>query len=88
MTILTWSLRLIILVFLVVFASLNAGPVTLRFLFDRAWELPLVVVLLLSFALGALLGALSLVGVLFRQRRELSRLRRGAPLDRSDVAAS
>jgi uncharacterized integral membrane protein len=75
MTILTWVIRLIIFVFLVVFAVQNTAPVTLNLLLGRTWEEPLVIVLLAFFAAGTILGALSLVGVLYRQRREISRLR-------------
>jgi putative membrane protein len=76
MTALTWAVRLVIFSFLLVFALRNTEPVTLRFILDHAWQAPLVIVLLAFFAGGAVLGALSLVGVLFRQRREIARLRR------------
>ena len=78
MTALTWAIRLIIFAFLVVFSVQNTETATLRLLPGHDWQAPLVIVLLLFFVGGALLGALSLVGVLFRQRREISRLRRGA----------
>ncbi|MCL2635215.1 MAG: LapA family protein [Betaproteobacteria bacterium] len=75
MTILTWVIRLVIFFFLVVFAVQNTAPVTLNLFLDQAWQAPLVIVLLTFFAAGAVLGALSLLGVLYRQRREISRLR-------------
>ena len=78
MTALTWAIRLIIFAILLVFAIRNTEPTTLRFVLDYAWEAPLVIVLLASFATGAILGMLSLVGVVFRQRREISRLKREA----------
>ncbi len=78
MTALTWAVRLVIFSFLLVFALRNTEPVTLRFILDQAWQAPLVIVLLAFFAGGAVLGALSLAGVLFRQRREIARLRREA----------
>lgn len=76
MTALTWALRLIIFSLLLLFALRNTDPVHLQFLPGYAWDAPLVIVLLAFFAGGALLGALSLVGVLFRQRREIARLKR------------
>lgn len=76
MTALTWAIRLIIFALLVVFASQNTEPVTLRFLLGHAWQAPLVIVLLAFFAGGALLGILSVLGVIYRQRREISRLKR------------
>jgi len=78
MTFLTWVLRFIIFFFLLVFALRNTQPVNLRFILDHVWEAPLVIVLLVFFAGGAILGVLSVVGVIFRQRREISRLKREA----------
>jgi uncharacterized integral membrane protein len=78
MTALTWAVRLIIFSFLLVFALRNTQLTTLRFILDYAWEAPLVIVLLAFFAGGAILGVLSLVGVIFRQRREIARLKREA----------
>lgn len=85
MTALTWFLRFIIFAFLVVFAVQNTAPVTLNLVLDYQWQTPLVILLLVFFAGGAILGVLSLVGVVFRQRRELSRLRRAA--DKAEPAA-
>ena len=76
MTALTWAIRLIIFSVLVVFALQNTDPVNLRILLGPVWQAPLVIVLLVFFAGGALLGALSLVGVIYRQRREIARLKR------------
>jgi uncharacterized integral membrane protein len=75
MTALTWAIRLVIFSFLVVFAVQNTSPVTLNFVLDHVWQAPLVIVLLAFFAAGAVLGVLSVVGVIYRQRRELARLR-------------
>ena len=76
MTALTWAIRLIIFSVLVVFAVQNTAPINLHFLPGEFWQAPLVIVLLVFFAGGAVLGALSLVGVIYRQRREISRLKR------------
>jgi len=56
MRILTWALRLAIFLFLLAFAARNTDPVTLRFYFDLAWQMPLVALLLAFFVAGALLG--------------------------------
>jgi len=76
MTALTWAIRLIIFSFLVVFAVQNTEPVNLHFLLDQVWQAPLVIVLLAFFSCGAVLGVLSVVGVIYRQRREIARLKR------------
>lgn len=78
MKLLTWSLRLAIFIFLFVFAVQNTDVVTLKFFLGSAWQAPLVLVLLVFFAGGAILGILSLVGVIYRQRREIARLKREA----------
>ena len=78
MTALTWAIRAIIFVFLVVFATQNTDPVSLRLLPGAIWQAPLVIALLVFFVGGVIIGALSLLGVIFRQRREISRLKREA----------
>jgi putative membrane protein len=78
MRIVTWTLRLIIFLFLLAFAAKNVEPVTLNFYFDRSWQAPLVVVLFGFFAAGALFGLMAMVSVLLGQRREIQRLRREA----------
>ncbi|WP_223879643.1 lipopolysaccharide assembly LapA domain-containing protein [Dechloromonas sp. CZR5] len=78
MTALTWAIRLIIFIFLVVFAAQNTDPVSLRLLPGQIWQAPLVLALLAFFVGGIVIGALSLLGVLFRQRREISRLKKAA----------
>jgi uncharacterized integral membrane protein len=76
MTALTWAIRAIIFIFLVVFAIQNIDPVNLRLFPGAIWQAPLVIALLAFFVGGVVMGALSLLGVIFRQRREISRLKR------------
>ena len=78
MTALTWAIRLIIFAFLVVFAAQNTDLVSLHLLPGFVWQAPQVIALLVFFVGGVMLGALSLLGVIFRQRREISRLKRAA----------
>jgi lipopolysaccharide assembly protein A len=74
--VLTWAVRLAVFILLVAFAAKNVEPVTLRFYFDLAVQAPLVLVLFAFFLLGALFGITALLGTLFRQRREISALKR------------
>ncbi|WP_162888696.1 lipopolysaccharide assembly LapA domain-containing protein [Dechloromonas sp. HYN0024] len=78
MTALTWAVRAIIFVFLVVFATQNTDPVSLRLLPGTIWQAPLIIALLAFLVGGVILGALSLLGTIFRQRREITRLKREA----------
>ncbi len=77
---LTWLLRAFLFLVLLIFAFRNTNDVPLRFFFDTAWDVPLVLLLLAFFALGAALGVLSCVGRLLRQRREILALKREAAL--------
>ena len=76
MRVLTWTIRLVLLLFLAALAAKNVEPVTLRFYFDTALQAPLVVALFASFLLGAVLGMLALLGTLLRQRKEIGALKR------------
>lgn len=76
MKIIYWALRLAIFLLLFLFAAHNTEPVLLRFFLGQAWQAPLVVVLLIFFAAGAVLGLSSLLGLIFRQRREILRLQK------------
>ena len=67
------------------FALQNTAPATWTLMLDHTWQAPLVVLLLAFFAGGAVLGALSLVGTIFRQRREISQLKRA--LGKAEQAA-
>ncbi len=68
-------LKIILFLFLLSFAVKNSDVVTLRYYLGYQWQTPLVLVLLIFFALGAATGVLACLGYLFRQRRELQRLR-------------
>jgi uncharacterized integral membrane protein len=75
MKILAWAVRLVIFLFLFAFAVQNTESVSLRFLLGQVWQAPLVIVLLVFFAGGALVGALSQLALIFGQRREIARLK-------------
>lgn len=74
MNILLWLLRAALFVLLLGFAVKNSSVVTLHFFFDAAWPLPLVAVMLLFFAAGAVAGLSAALGTFLRQRREILRL--------------
>jgi len=83
---LAWTLRIILFLALFLFALKNTDSVSLRLYFDQVWQAPLILVLLLFFAAGAAMGVLATLATVFRQRREIARLRRELrtrPLDDS-----
>jgi len=76
MRFLNWSLRVALFIVLLGLAVKNDQPVTLRYFFGFAWESTLVVILLVFFAAGAVVGILAMFSSLLRQRREIYRLKR------------
>ena len=68
-------LKIVLFLFLLSFAVKNSDVVVLRYYLGYQWQTPLVLVLLIFFALGAATGVMACLGYLFRQRRELQRLR-------------
>jgi|SRR5215831_2321529 len=73
---LSWTVRILLFLALLVFAVRNTELVTLRFYLDQQWQVPLVLALLVFFAIGAVLGVLACMGRVLRQRRELVALKR------------
>ncbi len=73
-----WLLRVALFVVLLGFAVKNSSMVTLHFFLDAAWQLPLVSVMLIFFAAGAIVGLSAALGTFLRQRREIARLRQEA----------
>lgn len=79
---LMWLVRLVLFFLLFGFAVKNDQLASLRFFFGSEWQLPIVFIILIAFAAGALLGVTATFGSLLRQRREISRLRK--QIDRAD----
>jgi uncharacterized integral membrane protein len=75
MRVVGWIVKIVIFVLLVGFAVKNTDPITVRFYLGYEWHSPLVFVLLVFFAGGAALGALSSLPFAFRHRREIRDLR-------------
>ena len=76
MNVLVWAVRLAVVLVLVWFAVRNSQVVTLNGLPGQAWQTPLVFALLVAFVVGVAFGALAWLPTVFRQRRELGKLRR------------
>ncbi len=77
MRFLAWVLRVALFFAALGFAITNTEPVSLRFFgVDIVWRAPLVVFLLVFFVAGSALGLLGVLPSMFRQRREIGRLKR------------
>lgn len=80
MKILIWLLRIALFVVLLAFAVKNDGVVVLRVFFGGEYHVPLVLLMLITFAAGVLLGATATLTRLFATRRELRQLQaQGSP---------
>ena len=77
------AVKVLVFVLLFSFALKNSESVTVRYYLGAEWQAPLIFVLLVAFCAGAALGVLACLGQLFRQRREISRLRRTTRADES-----
>jgi putative membrane protein len=74
MRILTWLLRGFLFFALFAFAINNQQPATVNWFFSYAWTAPMVVIVLLSFACGAVLGVLAMTPSWWHHRRRARRL--------------
>jgi uncharacterized integral membrane protein len=72
---LSWLAKIVLLLVMFAFALKNMELVTVRYFLGQEWRAPLIVVLLLFFIAGAVLGVLGSLTVAYRQWRELSALR-------------
>ncbi len=69
-------LKIVLFVLLLGFAVKNSEVVVLHYFFGYEWQSPLALVILVSFALGLLVGLLACSWRLLRNHRELRQLRR------------
>jgi putative membrane protein len=72
LTYLGWLAKLAIFLLVLGIALKNTQPVSFVSYLGYTWQSPLIVMLLLAFLLGALIGLLALLPYLFRLRRQVS----------------
>ena len=71
-----WLLRILLFFILLGLALKNDQPVDLYYFLGYKWQTSLVVIMLLFFAAGTVVGMLAVLGNVLRQRREISALKR------------
>src|SRR5258706_6233257 len=76
MTVITWIIRLLVLVLLLAFCIKNVETVTLKTFLGYQWQVPLVLIFLVFFISGVVVGLLGPLGTVFRLKREISQLKR------------
>ncbi|SEO79825.1 lipopolysaccharide assembly LapA domain-containing protein [Nitrosovibrio sp. Nv6] len=77
---LIWFLRIVLFLLLLGFTVRNVETVTLHYYFGYQWDAPLVLIILLFFAVGVVVGVASCLGKIFRQRREIAAYRKRYPV--------
>ncbi len=71
-----WALRLVIFLVVLLFALKNTQPVSVKFFSDTAvTDIPLIVVLLVTFFLGAVFAYLLMALVRIRKTRQVGQLK-------------
>ncbi|MFA5240942.1 MAG: LapA family protein [Sulfuricella sp.] len=60
------------------FAFKNSNSITMHYFLGYQWQAPLALILVTAFSLGAASGIAATLGLVFRQRREIQKLRREA----------
>jgi len=85
MTILRWIVGVIIFLFLLLVSLQNAEQVKLRFYTWVSWEVPLIFLLLIVFAVGVTAGLLVGAFRSARLKRQIARLRREHALSTADA---
>lgn len=73
---LAWFFRILVFLLLLGFAVKNTDTASVRYFYGYEWQAPLVLVLLVFFGAGIAVGVAACLGAIFRQRREISRLKR------------
>ncbi len=73
---LSWALRILLFLLLLGFVLKNTAPVTVYFYLGSQWQASLALVLLVCFGFGAAAGVLAILTHVYRQRREILRLRK------------
>ena len=71
-----WTLKLALFLVVLSFAVKNTDIVAVRYYLGYQWQAPLVLVLLAFFCLGVLIGIVSSLSHMLRQRRTIVALRR------------
>jgi len=73
-----WLLKAAIFFTLFAFALNNQGDATVHFFFGKSWNAPLVLIVLIAFASGLVIGVLGMVPRCWRHRRAAFKARQVA----------
>lgn len=82
--ILSYISAISILILGTIFSIYNADDVVINLVIFKQ-ELPLAFLLILTLILGAILGVLTTISMMYRTRRELSKLKKQAELNKKEI---
>ena len=85
MRLIVWVLRALLFFTLFAFALNNSQEVGVHWFFGREWHAPMVIVVLVVFALGCAFGVLAMVPAWWSQRRKALRKRTAPTATASDT---
>jgi uncharacterized integral membrane protein len=77
------AIKLALFFVVITFAVKNTDMVTVRYFLGWEWQSPLIFVMLIAFCAGIALGLLAALPKLFRQRREITSIKRERERDAS-----
>jgi uncharacterized integral membrane protein len=78
--IITWLFRAFIFFALFAFALNNQQEAAVRWFFGHEWRAPMVIIVLIAFAIGCAIGVLAMVPAWWRHRRHAARPQAGESL--------
>jgi uncharacterized integral membrane protein len=81
------AIKLALFFVVITFAVKNTDMVTVRYFLGWEWQSPLIFVMLIAFCAGIALGLLAALPKLFRQRREITSIKRERDASRKDAEA-
>jgi len=64
-----WVICAVIFLLLFIFSVKNLDSITVNF-FSLQWQLPLIVLIFIIFALGCIVGAFAMIPLVWRQRKK------------------
>lgn len=88
MRLITWVLRLFLFFTLFAFALNNSQDVVVHWFFGYQWRAPMVIVVLIAFALGAAFGVVAMVPAWWRHRRQALAARESQPRIQQEAATA
>ena len=83
---LVWLFRALLFFTLFAFALNNSQEVGVHWFFGYEWHAPLIIVVLMAFALGCAFGVLAMVPAWWRQRRQAQQKLGTTPTASSDTS--